>query len=51
MKLRLRIKIFSEVVRSVESAGLARTVAKLTARFVIKDSTGKQMIRSRVVII
>jgi tRNA-splicing ligase RtcB len=33
-------KNFSEVVRSVESAGLARTVAKLTARFVIKDSTG-----------
>jgi tRNA-splicing ligase RtcB len=30
-------KDFSEVVRSVEGAGLARTVAKLEARFVIKD--------------
>lgn len=33
-------KNFSEVVRSVETAGLARTVAKLTARFVIKDASG-----------
>jgi tRNA-splicing ligase RtcB len=30
-------KDFREVVRSVEGAGLARTVAKLEARFVIKD--------------
>jgi hypothetical protein len=26
--------------RSVEAAGLARTIARLSARFVIKDSTG-----------
>ena len=32
-------KPFSEVLRSVESAGLATTVAKLQARFVIKDET------------
>ena len=32
-------KDFKEVLRSVESAGLARTVAKLKARFVIKDGT------------
>lgn len=31
-------KDFSEVVRSVELAGLARTVARLRAKFVIKDS-------------
>ena len=31
-------KDFKEVLRSVESAGLASTVAKLDARFVIKDS-------------
>ncbi len=31
-------KDFDEVVRSVETAGLARTVARLDARFVIKDS-------------
>lgn len=31
-------KDFNEVVRSVEKAGLASTVAKLKARFVIKDS-------------
>jgi len=31
-------KDFGEVLRSVEQAGLARTVAKLKARFVIKDS-------------
>ena len=30
-------KDFREVVRSVEGAGLARTVAKLEARFVVKD--------------
>jgi tRNA-splicing ligase RtcB len=30
-------KSFPEVVRSVEQAGLARTVAKLEARFVLKD--------------
>jgi tRNA-splicing ligase RtcB len=30
-------KDFREVVKSVEGAGLARTVAKLEARFVIKD--------------
>jgi tRNA-splicing ligase RtcB len=33
-------KDFGEVVRSVECAGLARTVARLRARFVIKDSSG-----------
>jgi len=33
-------KNFPEVLRSVESAGLAQTVAKLQARFVIKDSSG-----------
>jgi tRNA-splicing ligase RtcB len=31
-------KDFGEVVRSVERAGLARTVARLEARFVIKDA-------------
>lgn len=31
-------KNFGEVVSSVEKAGLARSVARLTARFVIKDS-------------
>jgi tRNA-splicing ligase RtcB len=31
-------KNFNEVIKSVESAGLAKTVAKLTARFVIKDN-------------
>ncbi len=31
-------KDFTEVVRSVEAAGLATTVAKLRARFVIKDA-------------
>jgi len=31
-------KDFGEVMRSVEGAGLARTVAKLKARFVIKDA-------------
>lgn len=31
-------KNFSEVLHSVEAAGLAQTVAKLQARFVIKDS-------------
>jgi tRNA-splicing ligase RtcB (3'-phosphate/5'-hydroxy nucleic acid ligase) len=31
-------KDFAEVVRSVECAGLARTVAKLRARFVVKDA-------------
>jgi tRNA-splicing ligase RtcB len=31
-------KDFGEVVRSVEAAGLARTVARLRARFVIKDA-------------
>jgi tRNA-splicing ligase RtcB len=31
-------KDFKEVLRSVEAAGLAKTVAKLKARFVIKDS-------------
>src|SRR3954471_11857692 len=31
-------KDFNEVLRSVESAGLASTVARLKARFVIKDS-------------
>ncbi len=33
-------KDFNEVVKSVEKAGLARTVARLKARFVIKDSSG-----------
>lgn len=33
-------KDFDEVVRSVECAGLARTVAKMRARFVIKDASG-----------
>jgi tRNA-splicing ligase RtcB (3'-phosphate/5'-hydroxy nucleic acid ligase) len=33
-------KDFGEVVRSVEAAGLAKTVARLDARFVIKDSSG-----------
>jgi tRNA-splicing ligase RtcB len=33
-------KDFGEVVRSVETAGLARTVARLKARFVIKDASG-----------
>ena len=32
-------KNFPEVLRSVESAGLAQSVAKLQARFVIKDET------------
>ena len=32
-------KNFPEVLRSVEAAGLAQTVAKLQARFVIKDET------------
>lgn len=32
-------KDFPEVLRSVEAAGLAETVAKLQARFVIKDET------------
>jgi RNA-splicing ligase RtcB len=32
-------KDFGEVLRSIEQAGLARTVAKLKARFVIKDSS------------
>jgi tRNA-splicing ligase RtcB (3'-phosphate/5'-hydroxy nucleic acid ligase) len=32
-------KNFPEVLRSVEAAGLARSVAKLQARFVIKDET------------
>ena len=31
-------KDFNEVMRSVEQAGLATTVARLKARFVIKDS-------------
>lgn len=31
-------KDFNEVLRSVESADLARQVARLRARFVIKDS-------------
>jgi tRNA-splicing ligase RtcB len=31
-------KDFGEVVRSVELAGLATTVARLQARFVIKDA-------------
>lgn len=33
-------KDFTEVLRSVEGAGLATTVARLKARFVIKDSSG-----------
>ena len=33
-------KNFNEVIKSVEQAGLAHAVAKLNARFVIKDSTG-----------
>jgi tRNA-splicing ligase RtcB len=33
-------KDFNEVVKSIELAGLAHTVARLKARFVIKDSTG-----------
>lgn len=33
-------KDFTEVLRSVEGAGLASTVARLKARFVIKDSSG-----------
>jgi tRNA-splicing ligase RtcB len=33
-------KDFSEVLRSVEEAGLATQVARLNARFVIKDSSG-----------
>jgi len=32
-------KPFAEVLRSVEAAGLATTVARLQARFVIKDET------------
>ncbi len=32
-------KDFKEVLRSVESAGLARQVCKLKARFVIKDAS------------
>ena len=32
-------KDFNEVLRSVESAELAHTVAKLRARFVIKDAS------------
>jgi tRNA-splicing ligase RtcB (3'-phosphate/5'-hydroxy nucleic acid ligase) len=32
-------KDFKEVLRSVESAGLAHQVAKLHARFVIKDAS------------
>jgi tRNA-splicing ligase RtcB len=32
-------KDFQEVLRSVEAAGLAKSVARLKARFVIKDST------------
>jgi tRNA-splicing ligase RtcB len=31
-------KDFTEVLRSVETAGLASTVAKLRARFVLKDA-------------
>ena len=34
-------KNFEEVLRSVESAGLARCVARLHAKFVIKDSYSK----------
>jgi tRNA-splicing ligase RtcB len=33
-------KDFAEVLRSVEGAGLASTVARLKARFVIKDASG-----------
>lgn len=33
-------KDFDEVLRSVELAGLAKSVARLTARFVIKDASG-----------
>jgi tRNA-splicing ligase RtcB len=33
-------KDFEQVLRSVESAGLAREVARLRARFVIKDASG-----------
>lgn len=33
-------KDFEQVLRSVESAGLAREVARLQARFVIKDASG-----------
>lgn len=33
-------KDFPEVLRSVEAAGLAHTVARLRARFVIKDASG-----------
>jgi len=33
-------KDFGEVLKSVEQAGLASTVARLKARFVIKDSSG-----------
>ena len=32
-------KDFTEVLRSVETAGLAKTVARLQARFVIKDAS------------
>ena len=32
-------KDFAEVLKSVEVAGLAKTIAKLRARFVIKDSS------------
>lgn len=32
-------KDFNEVLRSVELAGLARSVARLNAKFVIKDSS------------
>ena len=35
-------KDFSEVLRSVEAAGLATTVARLRARFVIKDFETKE---------
>ena len=33
-------KDFNEVIKSVEQAGLAHVIAKLKARFVIKDSSG-----------
>jgi len=33
-------KDFDEVLRSVKTAGLAKEVARLKARFVIKDSSG-----------
>ena len=33
-------KDFAEVLRSVELAGLASTVARLKARFVVKDASG-----------